>query len=366
MLKDMQALYAELSKDIVDFDNVNLLVSEINIGKYPSNNNPLMYFSMSEKEYPNSEKIIKELIKFYPINLTNDNGLTALMFACNSPFFTLDLIKLLYSDSIVNYQSKNGLTALMVACRAQHPQDSIINFLLDRSDKLKDKCLHSVGMHAIYNKSIESISLETVIKLINLSEINDKSLDGYTILMVALGNTYASLELIKYLLEKSDTTIRDNSGQTALMKMVCSKYYVDPIKFKLVLDHTNANLLDKFGQTALMIAMYSNTNYKLAKMLLPFTDLSIQNDEGDTALGIACKYTFFDKSLDTGTLNNNLHLLKLIIEMDYLLIDKNNCSFILLRNNKGLNCVECALQNERFSREALMVLHTHIQEILTK
>ena len=140
------------------------------------------------------------------------------------------------------------------------------------------------------------------------NEINDKSKQGLTVLMIAARNSNesSSLETVKLLLDSGvDINLQNNYGSTALMWAAeCSGGSSSLETVKLLLDSgADFNLQNMFGQTALMnAAINSNESSSLetVKLLLDSrANVNLQDEDRWTALIFAAVNLNVTSSLET-------------------------------------------------------------------
>ena len=145
--------------------------------------------------------------------------------------------------------------------------------------------LHYVSTHE--NKRVSCLTQE----LLDLgANPNARGPQGQTIL-AAVANS-GELSVFSSLLALSDANAQDDAGGTALMACAGSgSHTVDELQkiTDLLAAGANPNLTDQHGETALMIAVRARNNAK-AKRLVGQTNLSIKNNERQTAADIAIQF----------------------------------------------------------------------------
>lgn len=119
---------------------------------------------------------------------------------------------------------------------------------------------------------------EKVKKLIQSGiDVNKQTYDGNTALMIAISDN--NVDIVKILLEVSNTEIENENNETALMIATGRNDLIE-----LVLQYANPNYQNKFGRTALM----NTTNLDIINLLIKHgADVNIQDNNGYTALMIA-------------------------------------------------------------------------------
>lgn len=240
--------------------------------------NLLMKLILQTKKYPYYEDIIMHLINNTPhmVYETNDKGFTPLMIAVRNynTYCTYNTISMLvYSDQnsiLINKTSNEGLSALHY----------IVGFC-------------------------ESGDINDVVKLLinNGADINIKTNNGYTPLMLCLWNNYNNYinninninsiyETAKLLIDTNYINICDIFGNTALIFAV-NKFMSNVIK--LLLDNgADVNVQNKRGITALMYAVKYSANplgENIVDMLIKYgADVNISDNNGWTPLKISMWY----------------------------------------------------------------------------
>lgn len=189
------------------------------------------------------------------INVTNDDGQTALMFAILCDHY--DIAELLIFESDADIQDINGDTALIFCARKMEIFMSEAN--------------------------IQNV-MNTAKMLLSCCNANIQNNKGETALIVAA--EYDPIgSLIELLLSKSDANIKDNNWETALMRAI--KYDLNGDLVKILLPKSDANIWNLKKETALMQAVKANLNRCIIQLLIPVTDVDIQNTRGETALMLA-------------------------------------------------------------------------------
>ena len=173
------------------------------------------------------------LLKDADVTLKDNEGKTALMYACDSYQAKLDIVKkLVVADADVNEENKEGKTPLMYAVSHSGNKEVIKHLIKEGAD------IYAQGGY--YSK---------------------------TVLMIACDNGY--VDFVEDLLAKKvDVKIKDNEGKTALMH-ACDNYQVklDIVK-KLVVAGADVNEENKEGKTPLMYAVSHSGNKEVIKHLI--------------------------------------------------------------------------------------------------
>lgn len=305
LVKDM-TLLGFLSKykriDIIEV----LLEKDIDINKkdkwgntaliYACYNCPVLIYGWESNFM--DENVLELLLK-HPqcdVNIQNNEGLTALMEACDS-IHKSNISLLLEHKSNVNLQNNEGNTAIMHLLESNMDcgfDNEIIEQILFYNKyytvdiNISNKYGLTVIMYAIIYGDDE------ILKMLLNHNLYFNTIK-YDIKQTNLGKSHLMLAsvknstIIKILLNLNvDINEQTKKGNTMLIK-ACKLGYTPTIKLLLKSPHCDVNIQNNTGNTALMEAFL---NDKHAKMLLKSQkcDVNIQNNNGDTALILACDY----------------------------------------------------------------------------
>ena len=180
------------------------------------------------------------------INIQNNNGLTALMFASlcgNYQVFEL----LLSKNPDINIQNNDGVTALMFASCYGHHQ--VVELLLSKDPDIEIQDYY--GVTALILASANGYHQVVELLLSNDADIYFQN-NGWTVLMFA--SFYGHHQVVEILLSKNpDINIQNNDGWTALMFACCYGHY--QVVELLLSKDPDINIQDNGGWTALMLAI---------------------------------------------------------------------------------------------------------------
>jgi len=265
--------------------------------------------------------IVKKLLEYHSnINFQDKNGLTALMLACK--YDNEDIIKLLLENRArVNRQDKNGDTALTIASRYGCSQ--AIKLLLrycantDIKNKRSETALIIACRHV--NENIIRILINHPIDM----DIQDRN--GNTALIYICQKKYEYTNLVQEFFKKQhiNVNIKNKAGNSAL-HIAAFNNHQEIVKL-LLLNHADINLKNSEGNTPLMWISSLPHREEIAQILLDFSswytipknvikvlqlrkknklgmkqcedlllpksyvDIDTVNNEGDSALMIACR-----------------------------------------------------------------------------
>lgn len=195
----------------------------------------------------NLEKI-KELSGLVNINIRDDKGNTALIYAAKQGHIPLVEFLLTIDKINVNAKNTNGYTALIMA--VEDGRKNIVKLLLDNPN----------------------------------TNINIYDNYGNTALLQAIKNSHQDISKLLLECPKINVNIGEIRGQTALM-WAAIKGQQDIIKLLLAIPGIDINKKNDCGETALMWAVRSNCFVGIKEMLEnPEIDLNIQDNRGKTAL----------------------------------------------------------------------------------
>ncbi len=201
---------------------------------------------------------------------------------CNSKHADIDEVKAFVTSGIdINIKNDNGITALIFASRGGNKE--VLELLLDKGADINvaDNDGNTALIFASYagNKEIIELLLD---RGINVDAVDNH---GYTALKIASSYRWGCIELVKLLLDKGADVNAAHKRWTALMEASAHGHHEI---VKLLLNRgADVNAITNNGLTALMIASI-NGQKKIVKLLLAWhADVSAINSHGNTALKIA-------------------------------------------------------------------------------
>lgn len=235
--------------------------------------------------YLRTNALLEHLKTYNPFNppLVSDKFQTTAINLINDPYMDL-----CYKDS------ETGMTPLMYAI--SNNLSIIALELLKYPNKscpeMKDAEGTTALMHAVeFN---DEIIVKALLSPDINCNINAQDLYGRTALMLAIVFNY-SIIIINELLNHPliNPCIKDNDGETALMKAIDNSRlmtYRNNIKrvLKSIIQHSERciNFQNFEGKTALMYAI-TISDKEFVNVLLPYSDPSITDNDGNTALILA-------------------------------------------------------------------------------
>lgn len=264
---------------------------------------------------------MKELVVLlleYHANVNEMNG-KPLQTACLSD--NLDMVQILLSHGAdMNQPSYDNKMPLFWACRARSLRT--IQFLLEQ-DNIEWECGNSKKTNPLYYvcgkndveiadillrnapqlcvddeygktllMTIPHVSILRLLLHYHVVDVNQQDVCGRTALMLACQN--GNVEMVRFLAPITNLDLEDHAGMTALGLAICHyQNRIIPILLQLgmILDHQRQKLNNKHkGTTYLMLAVMKD-NFKAVEMLVERgVDWNVKNQQGETALHLACKY----------------------------------------------------------------------------
>ena len=214
-----------------------------------------------KKEYNQPRKKIIRLIESnkYDINLQNNDGYTALMYASKILTFQ-EIVKLLIEKGAnLNSQNNNDETALIIASDYYHLD--IVKILVEKGAGLniKNNIGNTALIYAVNNGYLDIVNL-LVEKGANLDSQNN---DGNTALIIASINGY--LDIVKILVEKgANINIQNNIRNTALIYVLEKIKIIQERKQKLRFSGNSiyGTILKKYEDIRDYLMLKSNTKPK--------------------------------------------------------------------------------------------------------
>ena len=242
---------------------------------------------------------------------------------------SLDIVKLVCNCSIVNTQNKNGDTPLHLACKSGCAKN-IMNFLTVEQ-KCDTSIVNNEGNLPLHIAFSRRLSLDIVKLVCNCSIVNTQNKNGDTPLHLACKSGCAK-NIMNFLTveQKCDTSIVNNEGNLPLHIAITGIHHQPPPKgvdIIATLCNCDTNTQNSDGNTPLHLAcqlgnlcvveyitkeqrcdtsvgnsegnLLTNTvaiskqlSLVIVEPVSKYTNVNIQNSNGDTPLHLACKNDF--------------------------------------------------------------------------
>ena len=252
-------------------------------------------------------------------NLANTDGDASLHGAVGANGSEEKLQELIKYGADVNAVNKSGKTPLLLSCF--YGQQDSVKLLLGAgadptiSDEQGFSCVHAAvdgrcnkntlqtlidhGAHADAKQKDGTTALlaacrtgqsESVMFLVKAgSDVNIVKPDGNTCLYLAVDGHCSNETLLKIIEQGVNVNTLNTNGQTALL-LAC--FTAQEICVKLLLEKgADPNISDAHGYSSILAAVYGNCSKQTLKEIITHkADLDSQNNEGRTALALACVY----------------------------------------------------------------------------
>jgi len=209
------------------------------------------------------------------INVTDEDGMTALMHACSIGNYTFVHKIINHPHLDINKQAKNGCTALIEACDATDNENEVdvLKELLKHNNiniNLQDNVGNTALMHACHPNKIKLFKILLKRPDININSI---SLKYGSVLIKTCSMGYCGLALLLLKRNDIDVNIYDINGKTALMALSdrINRLNVKILEKILTKPELNVYFKDNVGNTALDLAKNKNRQ-KLVEVLESFID----------------------------------------------------------------------------------------------
>ncbi|XP_059168430.1 serine/threonine-protein phosphatase 6 regulatory ankyrin repeat subunit B-like [Physella acuta] len=236
--------------------------------------------------------IVKDIKIHSDLSIFDIDGNTALMLAAMNGH--LDIVELLYDGTVdVNFKGQN---ALMLAAIGGHV--TVVEWLISKGFDVNKTDHHGNTALMLAGKP------EVVgVLLKHGADVNVWNSDGRNALMELSSKNYftsppcqhyisTNLEISqqtvmkKLLLLTKDLNAKDNSGETAIIKVL--KNSTDNNFINLILDHhPDVNIVDNEGNAPLMLAVQNQSVGIITRILSCKHDVNYKNNLGKTALMLA-------------------------------------------------------------------------------
>ena len=239
-------------------------------------------------------EIVKYLLENHAdidINLLNDDGDSALAIASEKG--NLEIVKLLLRKSGVNvniHYGKSKNTLLHYASEGNNLE--IVKYLLENHADIDVNLLNDDGDSAA-SKAAERGYWEIAELLLRKSGVDDNlRYSWHEITLLHYASTKNSFEIVKYVLEKlADSDV--NLSNASVYSAICTAAQREDWEMvKLLLRQSGADVNARCEKNTLLHYASEEGNWKIVKYLLENhadIDVNLLNDDGDSALAIACK-----------------------------------------------------------------------------
>jgi ankyrin repeat protein len=296
--------------DILDFDSRTILYIPIKFNFFDAFNLLLKY----------NDKLIGISI----IDIRDNLGLTALHYCVilnNFIFFKLLI------DSNANPLIRDNSGNNIYHFALKYKRTEVINYLIDKFDDLS---FLSPNDESIIQYALITKNIKIVIKLLdikkNINFNNQEKEFGLTILHQSI--IYNYLQITEKLINlNTDINLQDFYGNTCLMYAI-TENLIDHIKYLINNNILNYNLTNIYGETGLHL-IFKNYDYyveykNIIDKIIENTNLSIQNNKGDTCLLYICENNLF----------NDFKNILLNKELNIFIKNLNNkCPYDFIKNN---------------------------------
>lgn len=306
-----------------EFEKIILSNTKLNLDIHDDSNNYLINYLINF----NQIKIIKLILKKFIIRLDilDLDGRTILYNPIK--YNNIELLKLLLEFnkkiigiSIIDIKDKLGFTTLHYAIALNNLDATKLLF-----DYSADPFIRNNNNDNALHIGLQYARTDIIIYFIN----NNISLDfvsnnNETFLQMAI--SYQNYEIIDLLLKKN-ININNQESEYGICALQQTIILNDKILCKKILeyDNININIQDFFGNTSLMYAV-NDLNLEIIELLInqPNINFNLNNLEGNTALHILLLKT-----------NTNINLEKFIEHTDLSLQNNlgDTCLFLLIKNN---------------------------------
>ncbi|XP_063923969.1 uncharacterized protein LOC135138056 isoform X2 [Zophobas morio] len=264
------------------------------------------------------------------LNITDEEGNSPLHFASESNEVNLDMIKMFLAKGInVNAQNKNGTTALQIACRNNDYELTELLLGSGASININDKHNKNVLHYASESKK----NNRDIIKLLHEKNIGVNVQDKYgtTALQFAcLEGVYENAKILLYF--RASVNIKDENNNNALHYAIKSGRNNQDIIQLLIDNGIDLNTRNKNGTTALHLACLEGINANVQMLLDSGTLINIMDKDQNNALHYASE-----------SMNNNVHVMKLLIEKGIHVNDQNKYGTTALQ----IACLEGVYENAK-------------------
>ena len=286
----------------------NLVVSGTAFGQVLQNDlfdrDPGFWPTLSEtawEEIKNEE--LAELLTIFDVDVTDEDGYTALMYAAALTGDPLIIDELIAAGADVNTQNRFGETALMIAA-AFNSEPSVITSLINGGADVNTQ--NDSGETALMFAAELSASPEIINTLITAgAEVNTQDRFGWTALMIAAKYNETPSILERLIENNADVNTRNQDGYTPLMQAIISNSSPRIIEALLTAE-INVNARNQRGLTALILAVMEDSSVEVIEQLIAAgADANARAEDGSTVLMWAASMVdnpeIIDRLLDAGS-----------------------------------------------------------------
>ncbi|XP_063923595.1 uncharacterized protein LOC135137792 isoform X2 [Zophobas morio] len=262
---------------LLDFDaSINRMDKE--------GNNALHYASKSQQNNHDIIELLSE--EGIDINVQNQNGTTALQFACRKAVYE-NAEMLLYFGASINSTDKDNNNALHYASRSNQVNQDVIKILTEKGvdvnaqNKNGTTALQFACLSGVHENAATLLDFEASI---NITDKENKNALHYT-----SESKQVNRDIIKILTERGINVNAQNKSGTTALQLACLKAVHENVQTLLDFE-ASINSTDKNNKNALHYASESRQNNRDIIQLLidKGIDVNIQNKNGTTALNLAC------------------------------------------------------------------------------
>lgn len=311
--------YAVLFNNI---ELVNLLIKHnTRIDILDNDNRSLIYIAIKYGYYDIIDILLNDNnIGVNIIDVRDIQGYVALHYAIINKNIRIINMLLKYNAKI-NMQNNQGYSPLHLAViYKNYDICKIITEYRNDNDKLNINIKCNTGETALH--LAVNFELCDIVLLLLKSGINPNLLDydnEYSPLHYCI--FIDNINIIKYVIDfEADVNIQDIYGNTPLHYSIIENNYKS---FTVLINNNNinCNLVNLSGNTPLHIALIDKLSFDYIDVLLPITNINLQNNNGDSVLHLLTKFDLWNKYcniLAKKKLNNNLKNNQNYLPIDYI------------------------------------------------
>lgn len=286
------------------------------------------------------------------VNISNNNGSTALMFALQNEkdFKAFDAVQMLVQNGAqINTTNKFGETALLFAVANNH-QKSVKLLIKKGADVNLTDVEDRSPLYFSNTKEMTKILIKR--NAMDLKNIDKKYIDDKTQLFIAAENN--EFQKAKLLIQSgANINISNNRGVTPLIQV--SDYKNQDFASMLIENGADINAQNSSGCTALWYAAQKGLISTVHNLLEHDADPNIANNSGNTPVGISASRGFLRTTellLDYGA-DPNIHNNDAYLPLDFESVRNNRRIHNLLHSHDAHN-------SERFIDECTMDQHARL------
>ena len=239
-------------------DNGFINIVDLLLETIPSESGMLLIDAIKQDDY----KLVRELMELntVDINLQDEDGNTALIFACKNDNY--DIVKLLVDKGAdINVQNNNGISPLLAACYNINDKNAadIAKLLITKGADVNSVDKDQATPLTVILEQETSGLYGNIVKMLlkNEADVNYKTYSGFTPLMLACASETYSLNYVRILINneadiEADIDAKNNDNDTALMFACKNGSYI--IAKLLVYKGADVNIKNNDGETAYTLA----------------------------------------------------------------------------------------------------------------